>query len=352
MIKNDCIDRDFNGKTVLVTGATGLIGNVLTKKLLEQGAAVYAVGRRMSKLSEVFKDYADNDQLFLCESDVSDELPCKEVYFDYIFHAAGPISGRLIKEKPADMVKVNVSGVENCLKRLLYQKEKLQKNEPQKKASGGRLIVFSSATVYGDSEGELIGVSEEDGCSLCNPASVAAVYPETKRMVEVLAGAYARQYGLDVCIARIAYVYGYSPVMPDTAFYEFVRRILNNEDIKINATVMNRRDNIYVEDAVSGILTVALRGESKEAYNVSLSGENGNCASASEIAECMAECAREAGHYNKKVLFGEQGCSSLDGIMLKNDKLKALGWNPETGLKAGIKKTLEYYFAYGTEKTI
>ena len=92
---------------------------------------------------------------------------------DYIFHAASPISGKDIVSKPIDVITSNLMGVKNCLDYLRLQKKERNVN--------GKLVVFSSATVYGDVYEVDCNYSEKDTYHAPKLDSLEAYYSETKK---------------------------------------------------------------------------------------------------------------------------------------------------------------------------
>ena len=138
----------FKDKNILITGATGLIGSHLANKLLEEKANLILIGRNIQKLDSVFEN---NDNIKKIACDITADLPDNVPELDYIFHAAGPISGNDIKQYPVNLIKANIFGLMNCFEFLRKQKERTGKS--------GRIIVFSSATVYGINKQDNIHVS-------------------------------------------------------------------------------------------------------------------------------------------------------------------------------------------------
>lgn len=323
--------KDFQNRTALITGATGLIGRHLAGELLRAGAKVIAVGRDRYRLNMVFGNLPGESALVCKEGDISVSLPVIDSNIDYIFHAASPISGREIRLNPADTISANIDGARNCLDFL--------------KAQGhGRMIAFSSATVYGNFRlSEDITVSEEmtDRADALHTSNTP--YSESKRMVEVLARAYSAQYGVDTVIARMGYVYGFTYPRPETAFYEFIGEALRGEDIVLNNAGMGRRDNIHVDDVVDGLMLVAARGKAGEAYNIASNGELGNYAAVDEIAAMIADTANRCNHSNIRIRIPEMKAVRSPGMKMDNEKLKGLGWNLRVSLRDGIANTLRDY---------
>ena len=123
----------FNHKTILITGATGLIGSNLVKRLLQYpDNDIILVGRSKEKLEKVF---GHHERIRLVEHDISTPFLEGLGHIDCIYHAASPISGEIIKTRPLDVINSNLNGTIHCLEYLKNQ-------------GSGKMIVFSSATVY------------------------------------------------------------------------------------------------------------------------------------------------------------------------------------------------------------
>lgn len=302
----------FDNKRVLVTGATGLLGSNLIRRLVSmKTGSIIAVGRSISKLKSVL---GDCKKITLLQHDITHPLPTDIGQIDYIFHAAGPIGGKAITENPADVVLSNVMGTINCLDYLKNQNEK------------GVFVAFSSATVanYKCNEDSSFDETETE---LTNSLDAAyAPYTESKRMVEVLANSYYRQYGIPILIGRFSYVYGYSKSMPRTAFFDFIQSAINGEDVVMNAPVHEKRDNIYVDDAIDGLLRMCEKGKYGEAYNISSNGQLGNFASMVDIAKVIV-ATQNARTPNQSIhLILKKEPIKKPGIMFNNSKLANLNW--------------------------
>lgn len=329
----------FEGKTILITGATGLLGTHLVKRFLDyKDCTIVALGRSIEKLDEVFKNYQGKGKLVLMKGDVSDRIPVYENDFDYIFHAASPIAGDIIRNYPVSVIKPNILGTINCLEYLKQKKEESGLN--------CKMVVFSSATVYSNTTSKDCRVSEEETSVADTLDSANAPYSESKRMAEVIARAYAKQYDVQVFIARFSYLYGYSKQAPNTAFYEFINNSLHGEGLLLNSDGAPKRDNIYVDDAVNGLLCLIEKGIAGESYNISSGGDLNNYAAIDEIAEAISKAANKNIIGSKiSVSFREHSEERKPGIVLDNGKLKALGWRIENSLEEGVNKTFISYIA-------
>jgi len=331
----------FLGKTVLVTGSTGLIGSHIVDELMEFGdVKVIALGRSEYRLRQNFSSHIGNPQFSYIVQDISTPLQDDTPLLDYVFHAAGPTDRATIHQKPLDVISPNLTGIKNLLELLRRQKD----------ASGrsGRLIVFSSVTVYGNYSNQVRTVCEENTETTEVLSSLGAPYSQSKRMVEVIAQAYNKQYGIDIVIARFSTVYGYAKFPASNAFNEFIANALSGNNIILQSRGLPRRDNIYIDDAISGLFRVSLYGGCGEAYNISSNGELGNFVAVDEIAEVILALVNNSNKGMKsggiKVLYRvNEGKQRRAGLMLNNSKLKKLGWNMSVELTEGIKRTLAYY---------
>lgn len=321
----------FENKIVLITGASGLIGSNLVDRLMQSGVAKLIVtGRSKSKLEKTFPDYNGSKIFQVIEHDAS--MPYLEEIknVDYIFHAAGPMERNIVMNYPVSVILPNVLGT-------IYALEFLRKQEVET-GRKGRAIIFSSVTVYNNpTKKDYVAVENET--SFAQSLDVAsACYSESKRMSEVIAKSYVKQYGVDAVIARFSTVYGPTRNIPDTAFYEFVKKSIAGEDITVNSNTAPRRDNIYVDDAIDGLIDLTLKGKAGESYNISSNGELGNYAAVDEIAQMMTKVAGKG----SKVIYTRNENSTKSGLKLNNDKLKGLGWQVNFSMEDGISESIKY----------
>ncbi len=320
----------FENKTVLITGASGLIGSNLVDRLMQSDVAKLVVtGRSKSKLEKTFPEYVGNKVFQVIEQDASMPYPEEIKDVDYIFHAAGPMERNIVMNYPVSVILPNVLGTINTLEFLRKQEAETGRK--------GRAIIFSSVTVYNNpTKEDYVAVEDETNYAQSLDAPTAC-YSESKRMSEVIAKAYVKQFGVDAVIARFSTVYGPTRNVPDTAFYEFIKKSMAGEDIIVNSNAAPRRDNIYVDDAIAGLIALTLKGITGESYNISSNGELGNYAAVDEIAQIAAKVANQGSVVNYK----DKVDANKAGLIMENSKLKKLCWGIDYPMDEGILRTID-----------
>ena len=308
--------------TVLVTGATGLVGSALVRTLAsantEYGLNTRLIGhgrdadKGEALARELQTEHISGDIRKLSSiANIAERL-------DYIIHCAAVTKSADMAAKPAEVMTTAADGTKNILD-LAPEKQCLS------------FVYISSMEIYGQTE--LSEVSEGDlgYLDLSGPRSC---YPESKRFCETLCLAYARQYGFRAKAARLAQTFGAGTPKDDTrVFAQFARSAIENRDIELHTEGETRGNYFYISDTVRGLLTILLKGEGGEAYNIA-NPEAG--ATVREMAELVADKICN-GKINVAVKAPEDieklGYAPHSGFTLNADKLKALGWSPKYGLE-------------------
>lgn len=315
----------LRGKTILVTGATGLIGSAFVDMLLhvrDFEVTVYAAGRNEERAKHRFAEYKDDGRFHFLKYDVTDPLD-SDVCFDYIIHAASNASPNFFANNPVEVMLANINGVKNLLD---YGRAHDLK----------RFLYVSSGEVYGEGDGR---VFTEDYYGYVDINSPRSCYPSSKRAAETLCAAYGKEYGLDCVIARPSHTYGPHFTESDNRVYaQFIRNIQRGEDIVMKSTGSQFRSWCHVDDCVSALLYILLDGKSGEAYNIA---DNTSNISIRQLAEMIAEIG------NRKVIMQlpddaeKAGYNVVTKSVFSTAKLEALGWRVKEGdMKSKMKKTI------------
>ena len=311
----------LNGCSILIAGATGLIGSCLIDVLMEnpnRTYSVWAAGRNGHRAESRFSNYFKDKSFHFIQADITQPLPCQES-FDFIIHAASDASPESFSGKPVEVIKSNVYGTANLLDHGIIHGMK-------------RFLYVSSGEIYGEGNG--LSFNEIDSAYV-NCALPRSCYPSSKRCAETLCVSYAAEYGADVVIARPCHTYGpWFTESDDRAYAQFIRNVLKGEDIVLKSPGSQVRSWIYVVDCVSALLFILTKGNGGEAYKIA--DENSN-ASIRELAGIIAETA------GKEVIFniGETSPPHITRATFDAGKLRSLGWEPMTSLKEGIEHTID-----------
>lgn len=321
----------LKGKSIMLSGATGLLGSFLIDVILEKNAenalncTVYALGRNEQKAKERFSKYSSDTHFVFIPYDVKQPFVRDDIgTVEYILHLASNTHPMQYSTDPIGTITTNIIGVQNMLDFAVAH-------------NATRFAFASSNEIYGENRGDVEFFGEEY-CGYINSNTIRAGYPESKRCGEALCQAYKAQKGLDVVILRFTRSYGPTMLMSDTkAISQFIKKGIAGEDIVLKSAGTQYYSYQYMADSVSGLLTILLKGENGEAYNI-----------AEEHSDIMLKdlAAVIAGINGKEVVFEipdaveAAGYSTATKARLNGHKLEKLGWKPRYDIKSGIERTI------------
>lgn len=314
----------LKGSSILVTGATGLIGGCLVEVLMrnpQREYTVYASGRNEERFNERFSAFTYESGLKFIKYDVSDPLD-SNISFDYIIHAASNASPNFFALKPVEIIKSNILGVIHLMEYGISHGMK-------------RFLYVSSGEIYGEGDGQPF---TEEYSGYVNCATSRSCYPSSKRAAETLCISYAEEYGADVVIVRPCHIYGPNFTEADNRVYaQFIRNVLNGEDIIMKSSGSQFRSWCYVVDCVSGILTCLLKGDNCGIYNIADPQSN---ISIKELASLVASAAGKEVICIAAEPSESKGYNLVRQSIFSIDRIKELGWIPQTSISQGIRKTI------------
>lgn len=304
----------LNGKTLLITGATGLIGFTIVTALLyankKRGLnlTVLALVRSESRAKERFAEHTGDQSLKFVVGSVED-IPKIDGAVDFIIHGASQTASKMMVEQPVETILTAVMGTKNLL-------------DLAKEKNVEGMVYLSSMEMYGHPErGHKV---TEDETGVLSPLNVRNSYPISKQQCEALCCAYASEYGVPVMIARLTQTFGPGVNYNDArVFAYFGRCVVEKKDIVLKTKGETERCYLYTADAATAILTVMLNGKSGDAYN--MADESTYCS----IAD-MAQRVAESGGITVRFELQDAAASGYPDTIymdLDTSKLKALGWN-------------------------
>lgn len=317
----------LSGKSVFITGATGLICSSVVEMLLsindrfDYGIRVYAAGRNSYKLNKRFKKYIGRDDLILFSYDALKDFELPQD-IDYIIHGAGNASPQKYMEEPVETMLANVIGVKNLLE--------------QAKGRECRVLYISSSEVYGKKNNSE-PYSEVDYGTV-DISKIRACYPTSKRAAEVLCLSYASEYKLDVVIARPGHIYGPTAEKDDLRVSSvFPREILRGKNIVMKSSGMQLRSYCYVVDCATAILTILLNGKNLEAYNIS---NKNSLVTIREMAAAFAKAGEKIIEFEHATENEVASYNLMENSSLQGEKLEKLGWKGKFDIHTGTMHTL------------
>jgi len=317
--------NDLEGCNILVTGATGLIGGCLVDILMSRPSKnyhVYAAGRNKKRIAERFSRYSADPAFTFIRQDVSEPLSC-DIPFHYIIHAASNGSPNFFATQPVEVMKSNIYGVANLL-------------DYGRMHGMRRFLYISSGEVYGEGDGETFKESDSGYVDSMSPRSC---YPSAKRAAETLCASYAAEYGVDVCVARPCHVYGPHFTESDNRVYaQFIRNVLQGEDIVMKSTGEQYRSWCYVVDCARALLYILLKGTSGEAYNVA--DEKSNIA-IRQLAEVIADIGQRKVVVDVPDEIERRGFNPVHRSLFDTTRLRSLGFQISGDMREKMEETIE-----------
>ena len=318
--------RDLGGASILVTGATGLVGSALVSLLLRfnEGASspvdILCAGRSEARLRGRFPEASG---LRFVPFDAAAPSASIDASADLVVHAAGNSAPAAIAAQPVETLLMGVSGTRALLDALA--------------ARGGRRLLFvSSSEVYGRLALDRPWREEDAGAhELLDPRSAYAL---GKMAGETLCISYAAEYGLEAVIARPGHLYGPTATPADNhVAAAFLRAAARGEPLTLKSAGSQLRSWVHCLDCAGALITLLAKGRPGAAYNVAHPDSAGTIR---ELAECISRQAGVPLRSEAPTLAERNAFNPMDNSALDPSRLQALGWRPEFDLETGVAHAL------------
>jgi UDP-glucuronate decarboxylase len=303
-------------RRILVTGGSGFLGSHLCERLLGDGHEVVCLDNFFTGTRANVENLLDNHRFELMRHDVTDPLTME---VDEIFHLACPASPIHYQRNPVRTIRTAVEGTLNMLDLAREAK--------------ARILIASTSEVYGD---PMEHPQRESYWGNVNPIGPRACYDEGKRCAEALAVSYARQYGVEVRIARIFNTYG--PRMHENdgrVVSNFVVQALRNEPITIYGEGQQTRSFCYATDLIEGFIRLMASPHGADPVNIGNPRET----TVRELAELARRLAGSKSELVKAPLPKDDPTRRKPDISRAQELLA--GWAPQVPLEKGLAATIE-----------
>lgn len=324
----------LSGKTILITGASGLIGSYLvetiaylnSEKKLSFPCKVLGLQKKdITKEGRLGYLLGRKDIQFISHDAALPYSPSSKI--DYIIHSAGMSAPAFFLEDPLGTIDVNVNGIRWIL-------EYARKNNVKS------VLYMSSGEIYGNPTPENIPTPESYAGNV-STFGPRACYISSKRLAETLCHIYFEKYAVRVKIARPFVVYGPGLDMSDRrVMADFIRSGLKGLPITMMTPGLDTRSYCYIADATVAFFELLLSKENGEAFNV-----------ASDLEEVsihdLALLVHKICNIKEEVKVEKQDAKFIEGapnrVMPDITKLrKTFGYKPEVGIEEGLRRTIEW----------
>lgn len=321
----------LKNSSLFISGASGLIGSCLVDSIMQHNkdygleCKIYALGRNRDKIEERFSEYLQSNLFEFISFDINNKLELDNIKnIDYVLHLASNTHPLAYSTDPIGTITTNIIGTNNLL-------------QFAKKHNAKRFVFASSNEIYGENRGDEEKF-KEDYCGYINCNTLRAGYTESKRCGEALCQAYIKQENMDIVIPRLTRSYGPTMLMSDTkAMSQFIKKAISKENIVLKSEGNQFYSYTYVVDAVSGLLTVMLKGSCGEAYNIS---DEKSDITLKELANEIAQIAETKVVFELPSEQEKAGYSKATKARLDNSKLQQLGWKAKYSISDGVKRTI------------
>jgi len=305
-------------KRVLVTGGAGFLGSHLCERLLALGDDVLCVDNFFTGTKDNITHLLGDWHFELMRHDVTFPL---YVEVDEIYNLACPAAPIHYQFDPVQTTKTSVHGAINMLGLA--------------KRIKARILQASTSEVYGDPK---VHPQTEEYWGNVNPIGLRSCYDEGKRCAETLFFDYHRQHKLAIKVARIFNTYGPRMHPNDGRVVSgFIVQALRNDPITIFGEGTQTRSFCYVDDLIEGL--VKLMATPEDVIGPVNLGNPGEM-TVLELARRIVELTGSKSRFVHKPLPSDDPVQRQPDIRLAR---QALGWEPSTGLDAGLQRTIDYF---------
>lgn len=319
----------LKGKTILVSGATGLIGARIIALIATlhkdyddniNGIGLYRSESKLNKMMPVIPE-----GISFVHWDMDEEQEPNIGKYDAIVHCAGISGGKKMHLKdPRRFFTTNIGSTQKLL----------DYNAQHGKAP---FLFVSTYEVYGDVNQET-PFKEDFPCSV-DTFAVRSSYAEMKRMSEMMCCMWSSQFGFDSYSVRLTSTFGEGVEYDDPRFFaEFARCIIEGRDIVLKSTGGTVRSYLDADDAATAMLYVIAGGQNGN-YNLT---NMQNAISIRDIAKRMIKASGsnielkfEIADDVSQLGYRKEGCTLMDAT-----KIMGLGWQPVYTLDETIEKLI------------
>jgi CDP-glucose 4,6-dehydratase len=318
----------WKNKSVLVTGATGLVGSWLVRDLLEKGAYITALVLDTDPNSELIRS-GDVNRISVVNGDLRNYKDVARATFTNsctdVFHlGAQTIVGTALVD-PISTFESNIQGTWNVMEVVR-----------QSQGSIKSVVVASSDKAYGSSE--TLPYLENF------PLHGDGPYDVSKSCTDLIAQSYGSTYGIPVTVARCGNIYGggdlnWSRIIPGS-----IRDLINEKRPVLRSDGTFVRDYVHVDDIVSAYLKLSEVSQTKDINGQAFNFSRDNPSSVLDLYESISIAA--VGKFVEPEIQNTAKSEIKDQHLDSSKAKSVLGWESKVTLEDGLEKTVTWYKAY------
>lgn len=324
-MENLAVNHHWKEQRVFVTGATGMVGSWLVKRLLQEGAYVVTLIKDWDPQTELIRS-RDIDWTHVVQGRLEDystiERALNEHEIDTVFHLGAQTLVGTAYRNPLATFESNIRGTYNVLEACRVYRELVK-----------RVVIASSDKAYG--EVKTLPYTED------MPPQGQHPYDVSKSCTDLVAMTYAHTYELPITVARCGNIYGggdlnWSRIVPGT-----IRSVCQSQSPVLRSDGTFVRDYIFVQDVVDAYLRLGMRADDPavrgEAFNFS-------CEQPLTVMEITMRILKILGRQDLTPVILNHLKGEIQDQYLDSSKAKCvLNWKPRFGLDEGLKHTIQWY---------
>jgi CDP-glucose 4,6-dehydratase len=322
----------WQGRSVLVTGCTGLLGSWMTEELVHRGANVVGLVRDWVPQSRLFAEglsqkirtvYGRLEDLSTLERTIS------EYEVDTVLHLAAQTIVGVANRDPLSTFEANIKGTWNLL-------------EACRRVGGvSRIVVASSDKAYGD--------QEQLPYDETTPLQGEHPYDVSKSCADLICRTYYVSYNLPICVTRCGNFYGggdlnFNRIVPDT-----IRSAFMDKPVQIRSDGSYVRDYFYVKDGVLAYLHLAEQMDRPEVVGEAFNFSNEIQMTVLELVHKVIKLLDKP--HLEPIILNQAKNEIIHQYLSAEKARRLLNWYPKYSLDEALQETIDWYHNFLTANT-